>query len=324
MRDPYSVLGVGRQATHDEIKKAFRKLAKKHHPDANKNDPQAAVRFAELNAAYEIVGDGAKRKQFDRGEIDADGKPRFHGFEGFRTGPGGSGGRGPRPDMGGESTFESFTFGPEGFRRTTGTRPGTGGPAMEDLFGDILGAFGQRGADGRFQEGFGEATGRGEDATGTVTISLAEAAKGAKRRLRLPTGRDVEVTIPPGIAGGQTIRLKGQGFASGFGGPAGDALIIVEIAPHPSLTVDGRDLRTEVAVPLADAVLGGKVRVETLDGAVELAIPPMTSGGKTFRLKGRGLPKDGGTGDLYASVRIVLPEAPDPALDALMRKWRGT
>ncbi|KAA5600359.1 DnaJ C-terminal domain-containing protein [Blastochloris sulfoviridis] len=331
MRDPYDVLGVGRKATHDELKKAYRKLAKKLHPDANKTDPNAATQFAELNSAYEILGDETKRKQFDRGEIDAEGKPRFHGFEGVHPGAGGRGQGGFNPGFGGfggpAGGFETFTFGPDGVRRA-GRGAGPGG--MEDILGDIFGAFGGRGGpqggpQGGFQGGFGQATGRGEDVTVQVTVTMAEAAKGAKTRVSLPTGKEVEVTIPAGITSGQTVRLRGLGQASPLRqGQPGDALVTVEVAPHPTLKPDGADLRTEAAVPLADAVLGGKVRVDTLEGAVELTVPPMSSSGRTLRLRGRGLPNpSGGAGDLLVTLKIALPDAADPELDALMRKWRA-
>ncbi|NJL08457.1 MAG: J domain-containing protein, partial [Methylacidiphilales bacterium] len=205
-----------------------------------------------------------------------------------------------------------------------------GGPGgMEDILSDILGSFGSRGGpqggpQGGFQAGFGQATGRGEDVTASVTVTLAEAAKGTKTRVSLPTGKEVEVTIPAGIASGQTVRLRGLGNPSPLRqGQAGDALVTVEIAPHPTLKPDGADLRAEVAVPLADAVLGGKVRVDTLDGAVELTVPAMSSSGRTLRIRGRGLPRGaGGAGDLFVTLKITLPDAADPELDALMRKWR--
>jgi DnaJ-class molecular chaperone len=323
MRDPYDVLGVSRTASASEIKSAFRKLAKKHHPDANKHDPKAATRFSEVNAAYEIVGDDDKRKAFDRGEIDAEGKPRFQGFEGFGRGghPGGPGG------FGREGVFETFTWGPEGFQRTAG-RPGGGGGAgargfggFEDILKDMFSGRGARpGAGTQFeQEDFGPAA--GHDISAALTITLDDAAKGAKTRVRLPTGKDVEIKIPAGLADGQQIRLKGQGLA-GPGGAAGDVLITVSIAPHPLFVRDGADLRLELPITLYEAVLGGKVRVPTLDGAVELAIPPGTSSGRTFRLKGKGMPKKGGVGDLYATVRIVLPDGGDEELEALMKTWR--
>jgi DnaJ-class molecular chaperone len=316
VRDPYEVLGVSRTADEAEIKKAFRRLAKRLHPDANKNDPKAAARFAEINSAYEIVGDEKKRKAFDRGEIDAEGKPRFTGFGGFQPGAG------PQPGFGGADTiFETFTHGPGGFRRAYSTRGGQRG-GFEDFLGDLFGNFGNRGGGPEFEEYAGGPL-RGGDVTAALTISLAEAARGATRRVRLPTGKEVEVKIPAGIGSGQTIRLRGQGF-SGPRAEPGDALIAITIAPHPELTPEGSDLRAEITIPLADAVLGTTARVPTLDGVVELKIPPWTSGGRTFRLKGKGLPKKiGGHGDLLVSVQVALPDAPDPELEALMRKRRG-
>jgi DnaJ-class molecular chaperone len=314
MRDPYDVLGVSKGASAAEIKNAFRKLAKKLHPDANKHDPRAASRFAEVNAAYELLGDEAKRKAFDRGEIDSEGKPRFRGFEGFSAGgPGG---------FGREGAFETFSWGsPPG--------GGRGFSGFEDLLKEAF--RGSRGnarsrAGGFFgfdQEDFaGSPRGQnGGDVSAAVTISLPEAAHGAKKRVTLPTGKEVEVKIPPGLAEGQQIRLKGQG-TSGFGGRAGDLLITVSVAPHPLFKRDGADLRIELPIALYEAVLGAKVRVPTLDGAVELAVPPGTNSGRTFRLKGRGFPSREGKGDLLATVRIALPNHSDVELEALMRKWR--
>jgi DnaJ-class molecular chaperone len=311
MRDPYEVLGVQRGASPADVKSAYRRLAKKLHPDANKKDPKSAARFAELNAAYEILGDEDKRKAFDRGEIDAEGKPRFRGFEGFGAGaaPGG---------FDREGIFETFTWGPDGFQRSSRRGGGFhdfGG--IDDILKNVFGGK-QRGARPAFEPDEFERTGR--DVTVNLTISLAEAAKGGTKRVRLPTGKEVDVKIPAGLASGQQIRLKGQGLPGP--GAVGDALITVSIAPHPLFQVDGADLRLDLPVTLYEAVLGGKVRVPTLDGAVELAIPAGTSSGRTFRLRGKGLPGKGATGDLLASVRIVLPEREDDALSELMRKWR--
>jgi DnaJ-class molecular chaperone len=313
MRDPYEVLGVSKGASEADIKSAYRRLAKKLHPDANKHDPKAASRFAELNAAYEIVGDGDKRKAFDRGEIDTEGKPRFQGFEGFGAQRGG----GP----GGGAHFESFNFGPDGFRRSGG---GSGGAGFEELLRGMFGgrAGAARGFGQDFEtEDFGAATGAGQDLHASLTIMLADAAKGTKTRVHLPTGKDVEVKIPAGIASGQQIRLKGQGWPSATG-KAGDAMITINVAPHPVFKPDGSDLRLELPITLYEAALGGKVRVPTLDGAVELAIPAGTSSGRTFRLKGKGLKAKSGAGDLLATVRIVLPERVDDEFKELMKKWR--
>jgi DnaJ-class molecular chaperone len=318
MRDPYEVLGVSKGANEADVKSAYRRLAKKLHPDANKHDPKAASRFAELNAAYEIVGDSDKRKAFDRGEIDAEGKPRFQGFEGFGAQPRG-GAHGP-----GGAHFESFSFGPDGFRRSDGGGAGAGGGAgFEDLLRGMFGgrAGGGRGFGTQFEtEDFGAPAG-GQDLHASLTITLGDAAKGTKTRVHLPTGKDVEVKIPAGIGSGQQIRLKGQGWPSATG-KAGDALITVNVAPHPLFKPDGADLRLELPITLYEAVLGGKVRVPTLDGAVELAIPAGTNSGRTFRLKGKGLKAKGGAGDLLATVRVVLPEHVDDEFKELMKKWR--
>ena len=322
MRDPYEVLGVSKSAGEAEIKSAFRKLAKKLHPDANKHDPKAASRFAELNAAYEIVGDDKKRKAFDNGEIDAEGKPRFQGASKASAGTRAAAVRGFGP--GGH--FESFSFGPDGFQRRGGGAGGAGGAGgIEDLLRGMFGGGAARGrgfgGGAQFEpEDFG-AQQPARDLHATLTITLPEAAKGAKTRVHLPTGKDVEVKIPAGLTNGQQIRLKGQGWPTP-GGNAGDALITVNVAPHPLFTPDGADLRLDLPITLYEAVLGGKVRVPTLDGAVELAIPAGTNSGRTFRLKGKGLKSKAATGDLLATVRIVLPEGNDAELQELMRKWQ--
>jgi len=316
MRDPYEILGVAKGANAAAIKSAFRKQAKKLHPDANKQDPKAATKFAELNAAYEILGDEEKRKAFDRGEIDAEGKPRFQGFAGAGAHPGGGFGR---------EGFESFTWSPDGFQRRGGGR-GFGGGGFEDILKDVFGGMGggrRRGpaAGMEFEpEDFG-APGRGADISADLTITLPEAVKGDTKRLRLSTGKELDVKIPAGLTDGQTIRLKGQGMP-GADGSNGDLLIKVSIAPHPLFKLDGADLRLDLPIALYEAELGGKVRVPTLDGAVELTIPAGTSSGRTFRLKGKGIAAKQGKGDLLVTVQIVLPDSRDPEFEDLMRQWR--
>jgi DnaJ-class molecular chaperone len=307
MRDPYEVLGVSKKASAAEIKNAYRRQAKKLHPDANKHDPKAAARFAELNAAYEILGEEKKRRAYDRGEIDAEGKPRFQGFEGFGAGPGG---------FGREGIFEGFSWGSGGSQRES--RAGRGAGAFEDL---IKEAFRSRGTRGGFFDDGGSAA-DGEDISASLTITLAEAASGTTKRVLLPTGREVDVKVPRGLVDGQQIKLRGQGRA-GNGGRTGDLLIAVSIERHALFTREGAaDLRLELPIALYEAVLGGKVRVPTLDGAVDLALPPGTNSGRTFRLKGKGFPAKGGTGDLLVTMRIMLPQGDDPELTALMQKWR--
>ena len=307
MRDPYEVLGVPRSASAAAIKSAFRKLAKKHHPDSNKDDPKAAERFSEINSANEIIGDEDKRKQFDRGEIDAEGKPRFQGF------PGGD----PRGRAGGPGGFESYNF------RTGGGPGGAGGAGFEEILNSMFGgaARGGRPGGGRSFEFETGGIGVDLDLNVAMTVSLEEAVKGGEKRVRLPTGKELNVKIPAGVVAGQQIRLKGQGETAPGHRP-GDLLITVSIAPHPHFKVDGSDLRLDLPISLYEAVLGGKVRVPTLGSAVELSIPKNTSSGRTFRLKGKGLPKTGGAGDLFVITRIILPDGNDADLEALMEKWR--
>jgi DnaJ-class molecular chaperone len=298
-------LGVPRGASAAAIKSAYRKLAKKHHPDANKNDPKSAARFSELNSANEIIGDEEKRKQFDRGEIDADGKPRFQGFPG-----GDPRGRGTSPGGG----FDSHTF-----------RSGGAGGGFEDILNSMFGGAAARGArpgaGGTFEFDPGGIA-IDLDLNVAMTVSLEEAVHGVTKRVRLPTGKELDVKIPAGVVAGQQIRLKGQGETAPGHRP-GDLLITVSIAPHAIFKVDGSDLRVDLPITLYEAVLGGKVRVPTLGSAVELSIPKNTSSGRTFRLKGKGLPKATGmTGDLFITTRIMLPDGNDAELEALMQKWR--
>ncbi len=301
MRDPYTVLGVPKSAGADEIKKAFRGLAKKFHPDQNKTDPKAKEKFAEANSAYEILGDEKKRGQFDRGEIDAEGKPRFQGFEGF-------GGR-RRTHPGAQEYEHHFNAG--------GPR---GGFDPSDIFADFFGG----GAGGRGR-GRARAAPRGDDVQGTVTVTLAEAVKGGSARVALSTGRILDVTIPAGIEDGKQIRLKGQGNPGGFGGEPGDAMVTVRIAKHPFFRVDGRDLRLDLPIALYEAVLGAKVQVPTIGGAVELTLPPGSNSGRTLRLRGKGLPASGTlpVGDLLVTLRVTLPEKTDAEFEGLMRKWQS-
>jgi DnaJ-class molecular chaperone len=297
MRDPYDILGVSRTATEAEIKKAYRKLAKAHHPDRNTSDPKAKDRFAEANAAYEILGEPEKRAQFDRGEIDAEGKPRFQGFEGFTGGRGG----------GGQAHGFEFEF-PFGARRGRGAAGGGGGGA-EDIFSHLFGA-----GFGAGQQRGHPRSARGEDLAAELTVTLEDVAQEAKKRITLPTGREVDVVVPKGVADGQTIRLRGLGRGGWNGGEAGDLLLTIRIAPHDRFTVEGQNLRVRLPVDLEDAILGATLRVPTLTGSVDMKIPPMTSSGRTFRLRGKGLPGKAGTGDLLVTTEIKLPENADEAL----------
>jgi DnaJ-class molecular chaperone len=312
MRDPYDVLGVAKTASPAEIKKAYRQLAKKFHPDRNKDDAKAKERFAEINSAYEIVGDETKKAQFDKGEIGPDGKPRFTGFEGFGAGPGPGGfTRGWRTGggaPGGEQHYE-FHFGNE-------APGGRGGFDPSDLFADLFGASGRR-------RGAPQPT-RGDDVVATATAPLETVAHGGSARVILPSGRTLEVKIPAGIEDGQQIRLRGQGQPGAMGGEPGDAIVTVKVAPHPYFKLDGRDLRLELPVTVYEAALGGRIETPTLDGKVELTIPPHSNSGRVLRLRGKGLPASEGkiAGDLYVSLKIMLPEQASGDLDARMREWR--
>ncbi len=293
--DPYKELGVARGASQDEIKKAFRKLAKDLHPDKNPGDKAAEERFKRITAAFDLLGDKEKRAKFDRGEIDADGREQFRGFGGggSRGGPGGAGGGfGYSGGPGGRAGFENIDldeiFGMFG----GGARPGTSRPFST----------------------------KGQDVKATLEITLEEAITGATRRIQFSDGRMLDVTIPKGAADGQTIRLKGQG-APGRGQP-GDALIELQIAAHPLYRREGADLTMDLPVSVPDAVLGGKVQVQTPDGAVMMTLPPGSNSGKVLRLKGRGAFADGRRGDLMAKLVVTLPESPDEALTKFAEEWR--
>lgn len=331
MRDPYDVLGVGRSASEAEIKRAYRKLAKESHPDRRAGDSKAPAKFAEINSAYEILGDKDKRQKFDAGEIDGDGKPRFQGFEGFGGARGGQGAgfENVDPSMfadiiaglnrggGGGGGARSFRF-----SHAPGARGAQGGAEEEDLLSSIFGGLGggrQRGA----PPGAGPGA-PGADLRADVGVRLEDIAAGRKPKVTLPNGRTVQVTLPHGVADGQVIRLAGQGQASMSGGAPGDALVTVRFVPHPLFKVEGTDLRLDLPVALDEAVLGAKIAVPTLSGKVQVTIPPHSSSGRVLRLKGKGLPKAGGHGDLLVTPRIVLPDGADGELEALMRRWRDS
>jgi DnaJ-class molecular chaperone len=308
MRNPYDVLGVSRSASEAEIKKAFRKLAKTYHPDSNKDDPKAKDKFAEANSAYEILGDAGKRAQFDRGEIDAEGKPRFQGFEGFGGGRGGA----RSEDFSGFSGFGG------GSRRSS--RSGFGADLGDDVFSQVFAdAFRQGGESPRQSRGRSQ---KGEDVAATLTVTLEEVAQEAKKRIRLSTGRDVDVVIPKGVSDGQVIRLRGLGQGAPGIDP-GDALLTIAFARHERFTPEGSDLRLRLPVEIEEAILGGSIRVPTLTGTVEMAIPPMTNSGRTFRLRGKGLPTKTGHGDLFVTTEIRLPEVVDEELIDYARKRRS-
>jgi DnaJ-class molecular chaperone len=308
MTDPYEILGIAKTASETEVKKAFRTLAKKHHPDKHAGDAAAKKRFQEISGAYDILGDKQKRAQYDAGAIGADGNPR--GFDprqgggGFRQanpfGGGFGGGGGP----GGREFHFSFDDAP-------------GGPAgFQDIFADLMGG-GRRGA----KAGQARAS-KGEDFAAAVTVSFAEAAIGGTRRVMLQNGEQIDVKIPAGVKEGQAVRVKGRGGA-GHGGPNGDILLTVSVAPHPFMTRDGNDIRMDLPVTLKEAVEGGKVPVPTLTGTVSVSVPPNSNTGTVLRLKGKGIAANGGAaaGDFYVRLAVTLPDKPDESLRAFVQGW---
>jgi len=305
MRDPYNVLGVAKTAKPEEIKSAFRKLAKKYHPDQNQNDPKAQERFSEINQAYEIVGDKDKRGQFDRGEIDAEGKQAFQGFAG----------QGGHSGFGGHGGGDPFA----GFRQRGGAQQGGFGGA-EDILNDIFGgAFGGGGRGGARQRG----PIKGDDLSASISITLEQAAGADKVEAVFPNGKHLKIKLPQFVEDGQTIRLKGQGEHV-VGGTPGDALVTIHFKASPRFRLEGRDVHVDLPVELAEAVLGGKAEVETLSGRIAVKVPAWSSSDKVLRLKGKGLPlKAGGHGDLYVHVRIMLPEGGDAELEEFLRNRKA-
>ena len=306
-RDPYSELGVSRSASEAEVRSAFRKLAKKYHPDANPGDKSAEEKFKQVSGAFDIIGDKDKRKKFDAGEIDADGRETARGFSGGN--PFGQGGN---------------PFGQGGFR------PGAGGSRqadfdgidISDLFGDMFGRAG--GAGGQRQSGFGGFGGpqKGQDVRAKLEIDLEDAIQGAKKRIAFSDGRTIDVTIPKGAADGQVMRLKGQG-APGPGG-SGDAMIELALKPHPIYRREGDTLVMDLPVSVPDAVLGGKVQAPTPDGPVNVMVPKGSNTGSTLRLKGKGMAGAAGKrGDLLARLVITLPDSPDADLERFAETWRA-
>ncbi len=291
MKDPYATLGVARDATQDDIRKAYRRLAKQHHPDLNPGNAKAEERFKEVSAANELLSDAEKRARFDRGEIDAAGQEQA-----------------PRP------SYREYAENEPG-RRYGRAGPAPGGWSADDL-SEIFG--------GMFDEARrGGGPIRGGDEHYTLTTSFIDAVTGATPRLTLPDGRTLDVKIPPGTSDGQVLRLRNQGSPGWNGGPAGDALIEIRVLPHKFFKRDGQDIRLDLPVTLQEAVLGGPVEVITPGGPVRMRIPPGSDTGTELRLRGRGIPALGSrpAGDLYATLRVVVGKT-DAALEAFLREWK--
>jgi DnaJ-class molecular chaperone len=287
--DPYTVLGVKREASQDDIQKAYRKLAKKLHPDLNPGNKKAEEQFKEASAAYDLLGDAAKRARFDRGEIDASGQeqPQRRYYRDFAEGGGHA--------YSGEAGFADFA-------------------GADDIIAEI---FGQQGRAGNIRR-------RGSDVHYHLALSFLDAVNGGKQQLKLPDGSTLDVAIPPGTQDGQVLRLRGKGRPGINGGPPGDALIEIEVLPHPVFKRRGDDIHVEVPVPLADAVLGGKIGVPTPDGPVTMKVPKWTNTGTVLRLKGKGVPRaDKTRGDEYVALKVMLPDKPDPELEQLIAQWRA-
>ena len=294
--DPYALLGVAKTASADEIRKAYRKLAKKLHPDLNPGDKSAEEKFKKVTAAYDLLGDPDKRKRFDAGEIDASGaeRPPEHFYRHYAES-----GSGQRYD----SNAGYADFGDLG-----------------DIFSDL---FGRGGAGGR-----GRMRMQGADMRYQLEVDFLDAANGAKKRLTMPDGKTLDVTIPAGMQDGQTLRLKGQGGPAPSGGAAGagtpgDAYVEIRVRPHRLFERKGQDIHVELPVTLGEAVLGAKVTVPTVTGPVAMTVPKGANTGTTLRLKEKGVlnAKSGKRGDQYVRLKVVLPEQPDAELEKLVGEW---
>ena len=297
--DPYAALGIGRTATADDIRRAYRALAKELHPDVRPDDKNAEERFKRATAALNLLSDPTMKTRFDRGEIDADGNERVaysqrprqnaRAHAGAGAGPGGAGG--------------AYSGGPGG-------GPGADAFDLGDIFSDLFGPG--------FGGGRGYSRMRGRDIRFTLDIDFLDAVNGAKRRIALSEGRTLDISIPAGVESGQVLRLKSRGGPGVQGGPAGDALVELKVRPHPSFRREGQDIHTDLHITLTEAVEGARVQTPTVSGAVSLTIPAGSNTGKVLRLKGKGV---GGQGDQFVRLLVMLPDAPDDELRKFIKKW---
>jgi DnaJ-class molecular chaperone len=285
--DPYTTLGVKKDATQDDIQKAYRRLAKKLHPDLNPGNKGAEEKFKEVAAAYDLLSDPDKRARFDRGEVDASGaeRPRQQYYRDFA-------------DQGGWSAYTNNS-GFSDFGDFAGT---------DDILSEIFGRAGRRR--------------RGQDVRYHLELSFLDAVNGGKQSLVLSDGTTLDVSIPPGTRDGQTLRLKGKGRPAAGEGSPGDALIEISVLPHPYFARKGDDIYLDLPISLKEAVLGAKIKVPTPGGTVTAAVPKWSSTGRVLRLKGRGVPRsDGSKGDQYVTLKLVLPQKPDPQLEKFVAQW---
>lgn len=290
--DPYKVLGVDRNASEADIRKAFRKLAKTYHPDLNPDNPEAAERFKQISAAEEFLTNPELRAAYDRGEIDATGAPRAERsfYRDYAEGPAGT------------KYYETADFG--------------GAADFDDILSRMFGAGARRG----MGEGFAM---RGADARYALTVDFLEAVNGGTRRVTLPDGKSLDVAIPPGVRDGQVLRLKGQGHPGTGNAPPGDAYVEISVRPHPLFERQGDDIYVDLPISLPEAVLGGRARAPTISGPVNVTIPKGASSGQVLRLRGRGVPagRSDGRGDQYVRLKVVLPDRIDPELETFMKGW---
>lgn len=286
--DPYAALGVPKSSSAEDIRKAYRKLAKELHPDVRPNDKASAERFKRATAAFNLLTDAEQRARFDRGEIDADGNERPQ----FQPGAG----------------FGGFA----------GARAQARGGQRSDVFEDLFDGLFSRGGGSR---GFGQQ--RGEDVRYRMEVDFLDAVNGGRRRVTMSDGRSLDLAIPAGLNSGQTLRLKGQGLPGVGGGPAGDALVEITVGAHPNFKREGDDIRMDLRISLAEAVEGGKVPVQTPSGAVTLSIPAGSNSGELLKLRGKGVQTRPTPGDLIVRLQIVLPRKDDPELKEFVKNWSG-
>lgn len=291
--DPYAALGVPKSSSAEEIRKAYRKLAKELHPDVRPNDKAGAERFKRVTAAFNLLTDQTQRERFDAGIIDADGNERPH-FQ-----PGGN--------------FGGFA----GAGAGAGAKARAGG-GRSDVFEDLFDGLFSRGGSGR---GFGQQ--RGEDVRYRMEVDFLDAVNGGRRRVTMSDGRSLDLAIPAGLNSGQTLRLKGQGLPGTGNAPAGDALVEITVAAHPTFRREGDDIRMDLRISLAEAVEGGKVPVVTPSGPVTLSVPPGSNSGDLLKLRSKGVQTRPTPGDLLVRLLIVLPRKDDPELREFVRTWPG-
>lgn len=327
MSDPYKILGVGTSASQDEVKAAYRKLAKKYHPDLNQGDEAIARKFQEISTAYDLLGDPTKRKRYDRGEIDPDGKERrgrsSFWSKGWKARSGQAGG--PTAGAGPRRTSSTFDFDDD-------LAGDAGGDPIEEILkqwraGKAGAGFGGAGTAGDPGAGSrGGARRSPQDLRYRLKVPFVEAVVGIKKRVTLSDGKVVNLTIPPATEDGTTLRLKGQGKPAKDGMPAGDAYLELSVETHPHFTREGDDILLDLPITLQEAVLGASINVPTAHGPVSLKIPKGSNGGQRMRLRGKGVPsKSGGEpGDQYVTLRLVLPESQDADLTQFVEKWGAT